>query len=468
MGQTLYLECNSGISGDMAVAALLDLGANEEVLRNALYSMGITGFGIEISRVKKAGLDVCDFNVKLDKEHENHDHNMEYLHGHEASDGHKEWYNNEGCHGHSHNMEEHNHNGHAHSDRNLHDDGHSHQDIHAPQAGHTHHDGHVHRGLPEIQEIIEHADISSRAKKTALKIFNIIAHAEAQAHGTDIDNVHFHEVGAIDSIVDIVAAAVCLDNLDITEVIVPYLCEGTGTIRCQHGILPVPVPAVANIVQMYGLPLRIHKTQGEFVTPTGAAIAAAIRSKNVLPEQFTIQKTGMGAGKRNYERPSILRAMLIKAETGHKEDIVYKLETNIDDCTGEALGYVMERLFENGAADVNYIPVFMKKNRPAYLLTVLCQEKYVNCLENIIFNETTTIGIRKSRMERTVLERKPVTVELPFGKMPAKKCILPDGSIRIYPEYEIIAKTAKEKGMSIQEVFNIFHKYMEEKNNATN
>lgn len=460
MGQTLYLECNSGISGDMAVAALLDLGANEEVLRNAISSMNLAGFEIEVRRVKKAGLDVCDFNVKLDKEHENHDHNMEYLHGHELFSKEQKGHCGEENDRYNQDREKHSHNEHPHQEEHIQHNGHQHQE------GHIH--GHVHRGLPEIQEIIQHADISSRAKNTALKIFNIIACAEAKAHGTDIDNVHFHEVGAVDSIVDIVAVAVCLDNLDITEVIVPYLCEGTGTVRCQHGILPVPVPAVANIVQMYNLPLRIHNTKGEFVTPTGAAIAAAIRNSNVLPEKFTIQKTGMGAGKREYEIPSILRAMLIKAETGHKKDMVYKLETNIDDCTGEALGYVMERLFENGAADVNYMPVFMKKNRPAYLLTVLCQEKYINCLENIIFKETTTIGIRRVAMERTVLERETVTINLPVGKIPAKKCILPDGSRRFYPEYEMAAKIAKEKNMSIQEIFNIFHKYMEEKDNAIN
>lgn len=419
MGQTVYFECNSGISGDMTVAALLDLGAEEDVLKKALYSMPLTGFEIEISRVKKAGLDVCDFNVKLDKEHENHDHDMDYLHGHE----------------------------HAHTPEHHH--------------GEHHHEGHhhEHRGLPEIKEIIGQTDMTEKAKETALRIFDILARAEAKAHGTTIDEVHFHEVGAVDSIVDIVAVAVCLDNLDVSEVIVPYLCEGQGTIRCQHGILPIPVPAVANIVQMNHLTLRLTEVQGELVTPTGAAVVAAVKSRDELPEQFTVQKIGMGGGKRNYERPSILRAMLIQSVQEKEKGKIYKLEANIDDSTGEMLGHAMECLFENGAADVNYTPVFMKKNRPAYLLTVICAEDLVEKLECIIFRETTTIGIRKVKMERTVLERDIETLSLPEGEIKVKKCVLPDGTIRKYPEYETVAELAGKTNRSMQEILESCHKY---------
>lgn len=431
MGQTLYLECNMGISGDMAVAALIDLGADEGLVRKVLGSMPLSGFEIEISRLKKAGLDVCDFNVKLDEEHENHDHDMEYLHGHEY-----------------HHTHEHSHDG----------DSHEHNHIHS----------HERRNLSDIRDIISRTDMSERAKNTALRIFDVLAHAEAKAHGVDIDHVHFHEVGAVDSIVDIVAVAVCLDNLDVTEVIVPYLCEGSGSIRCQHGILPVPVPAVANIVQMNGLPLRLTGIHGELVTPTGAAIVAAVRNRDKLPEQFTVSKAGMGGGKRTYERPSILRAMLIKEEQEQKGDYIYKLETNIDDCTGEMLGYVMECLFENGAADVSYTPVFMKKNRPAYLLTVLCAKEYVDILETIIFRETTTIGIRKIKMERSILERDVETVQLPIGEIKVKKCTLPDGTIRRYPEYETVAHLAGKTGRAIQDILTLYHKYEGELTDGTN
>lgn len=469
MGHTLYLECNSGISGDMTVAALLDLGADENVLRAALNSMSISGFEVEISRVKKAGLDVCDFCVKLDHEHENHDHDMEYLHGHEHNGEyqheHSHKHNHECQHEHSHeHNHEHNHecqyeHNHQHQYECQHEYSHKHnheyQHEHSHEHQHEHNHQHEHSSLPYIQDIITNADMTERAKSLALKIFDILAQAEAKAHGVDISEVHFHEVGAVDSIVDIVATAVCIDNLDITEVIVPYLCEGIGTVRCQHGILPIPVPATANIVQMNGLTLQITGTRGELVTPTGAAITAAIRTKDSLPESFIIQKIGMGAGKRNYERPSILRAMIIEQSDSKKADEIFKLETNIDDCTGEMLGYVLERLFKYGAKDVYYTPVFMKKNRPAYKLTVLCDEGVVKQLENIIFKETTTIGIRKYKVRRTVLEREMGTEKLSIGEIKVKKCILPDGTVKKYPEYETLAELAKESGKSFSEVMDI-------------
>lgn len=301
MGQTLYLECNAGISGDMTVAALLDLGADEGVLRRVLDSMSLPGFEIEVGRVKKAGLDVCDFRVKLDDEHENHDHDMEYLHGHSHHGGMEDrgYYREADGSGHSHHAGAGDH-GHHHGDGGQH--------VHA--HAHTH----MHRGLPEIQEIICGADMSGRAKATALRIFDILACAEAKAHGVETGEVHFHEVGAVDSIVDIVAVAVCLDDLDVTDVVVPCLYEGRGTVRCQHGVLPVPVPAVVNIVQMNGLRLCLTEVQGELVTPTGAAVVAAVRTKEKLPDSFTIQRVGMGGGKREYETSGILRAMFIRED----------------------------------------------------------------------------------------------------------------------------------------------------------
>lgn len=207
-----------------------------------------------------------------------------------------------------------------------------------------------------------------------------------------LDQVHFHEVGAVDSIVDIVAAAVCIDNLAPDEVIVTGLSEGSGFVRCQHGMIPVPVPAVLNIVQAYGLTLVPTGIQGELVTPTGAAIVAAIRTKETLPASFKCTRTGLGAGKRTYERPSLLRAMMLETEENDEKDTIWKLECNIDDCTGEALGYCMGKLLRSGARDVHYIPVYMKKNRPAYQLDVICDDTTRETLENIIFAETTTIG----------------------------------------------------------------------------
>ena len=423
MGKTLYLECYSGISGDMTVAALLDLGADQTVLDNVLKSLSVSGFRTKISRVVKSGIDACDFDVVLDKGHENHDHDMEYLHGH--------------------------HHEHTHS--------------YAAESAHGHHH-HEHRGMKEITHIIEHGAMTENAKKIALKIFGILAEAESKAHNVPVDQVHFHEVGAVDSIVDIVSTAVCLDNLDITDVIVPVLCEGRGTVRCQHGILPIPVPAVANIVSANHLYLKMTEIEGELVTPTGAAIVAAVKTKDKLPETFEIQKIGIGAGKRQYECPGILRAMLIsesteqakgrnpKAENQETKDTIIKMETNIDDCSGEVLGFVMERLMKAGARDVHYVPVFMKKNRPAWILNVICKEEDIETLQNIIFEETTTIGIRYSIMERTILPRETRTLPTPWGEVLAKICTL-NGKEQLYPEYESVAQLSREKEIPFAEIY---------------
>lgn len=266
MGRTLYLECNSGISGDMTVGALLDLGADKQYLSEVLSTINAEGFKIAYSRVKRAWLDCMDFDVILDDEHDGHDHDMEYLYGH------------------------------------LHEEHHEHE----------HHHHHEHRGMKEINQIIDSAALTDRAREIAKRIFNVLAEAESKAHGVPVERVHFHEVGAIDSIVDIISIAVCMDNLDITEVIVPKLYEGQGTVRCQHGILPVPVPAVTNIVSKYKIGLEILDINGELVTPTGAATVAALRTSDKLPKEFLIEKVGMGSGKRDYGLAGFLRAMIIK------------------------------------------------------------------------------------------------------------------------------------------------------------
>ena len=273
MTKLLYLECTSGISGDMCAAALLDAGASEEAVRRALESLPVEGFAVEISRVKKSGLDVCDFSVVLDAAHENHDHDMAYLHGHGGAS-------------------EHGH-GHAHD----HDHGHG-----APG-------GHHHRGPAEIAEIIDGAAMTDGAKAIAHRMFGFVADAEARAHGVPVGEVHFHEVGAVDSIADIIAIAVAADDLAPDGVVVSDLPCGYGTVRCQHGLIPVPAPATAFIAEAAGLTLSPVDGEGELVTPTAAA---ALRTESVLPERFSIKAIGMGAGKRAYDTPGILRAMIIE------------------------------------------------------------------------------------------------------------------------------------------------------------
>lgn len=416
MSKTLYLECYSGISGDMTVAALLDLGADREVLKESLKSLPVGGFRTEITRVKKSGLDACDFSVIL--EQDNHDHDMEYLHGSEKSyTGHHEY-------------------------------------------THSHEYPHEHRGMKEITEIIQKSEMTARAKKMAMRVFGILAQAESKAHGVPVEEVHFHEVGAVDSIVDIAAIAICMDNLDISNVIVPVLYEGTGFIRCQHGQIPVPVPAVTHIAETHKLKLKITDIQGELVTPTGAAVVAAFRTSDRLPEDFTMLKTGIGAGKRQYRCPGILRAMLIRETTDIQiKDIIWKLETDMDDCGGEMMGHVMNLLMANGAREVHYTPIYTKKNRPAYTLTVICKESEREKLENLIFSETTTIGIRRVEMERTILQREIQKKDTPVGTTIVKACTLPDGNIRYYPEYENVAELAERNQLSFRETYDRIRSY---------
>lgn len=446
MDKLLYLECKSGISGDMTVGALLDLGADQQVLRKALASLPLTGYTVEISRVKKAGLDCCDFLVKLDAEHENHDHDMDYLYGFaknqaEIPEG-----------------EDRQHGHHVHH----HDHG------HLENGGEPHHHHHAHRGLKEVLDILAQGDLTEGAHALAVKIFTILGEAEAKAHGTTLEEVHFHEVGAVDSIVDIAAVAVCLDNLGIREVVIPVLNEGTGSVRCAHGILPIPVPAVANIAAAHHLPLHIMPFAGEYVTPTGAAIAAALRTRSQLPDTFTVAKVGLGAGKREQAMPSLLRSMLLEVPeepvpAPWEEDTIWKLETDLDDCTGEALGHVLEHLLAAGARDVQYAPVYMKKNRPGWLVTVLCKEPERQALEALLFAETTTIGIRRSRMARSILKRKEQVAETSLGPVAVKAVQVPaldsegkmtgETETRLYPEYASIAALCRSTGRSYQAIW---------------
>lgn len=439
MDKKLYLDCGSGISGDMFVAAMIDLGADPDTLQKALDSIPADGFFVEIGRVKKSGIDCCDFRVHLDDDCENHDHDMDYLYGSLAPAA------GSGCSCHEEpDGEEH----HCH----CHEEGHDGEAHHCCRQGKDHH--HTHRGLAEILPMIDACDMTETAKALARKIFRIIGEAEAKAHDLPLDEVHFHEVGALDSIVDVVAAAVTFDSLHIKEVIVPKLTEGTGTVRCRHGVMPVPVPATVNIVSAYKIPMELTGAKGEYVTPTGAAIAAAISTSHQLPPSFVIKKAGLGAGKRAYtDRSGILRAFLIQGEENEGRDKVVKLETDIDDCSGEVLGYVMKKLFKAGAKDVHYAPVFMKKNRPAWELTVICGEEKAEKLEKIIFTETTTIGIREYPLGRSVLDREEKEVETVYGKAAVKQVTFRDMT-RAYPEYDTVKKLAKKNKVPFMDVFD--------------
>lgn len=394
----LYLEGASGISGDMTVAALLDLGANREKLDAVLKSMNLEGFEYQVSRKSSYGIAGTDFDVIL---HDHHHHEHEHEHGHH----------------------------------------------------------HEHRNLDDVCAVIDRGTMTDGARELAKKIFRIVAEAESKAHGVPVSEVHFHEVGAIDSIVDIVSAAVLIDDLGIRECVVTGLAEGSGYVHCQHGDLPVPVPAVLNIAQAHGIALRTATANGEMVTPTGIAIAAALRTRDRLPAEYKVEKVGIGLGKRDFGRANILRAMILE-ETLDPEQM-YVLETNIDDATGETLGLALEKLMAAGASDAHFLPCFMKKNRPAYLLRVIAAAPEIPALERIIFESTTTIGMRKLPVDRTCMDREIRTVELPFGTVSVKRCTW-NGVVRNYPEYESVRALAERSGKEFQLVFALAKQAAEE------
>ena len=446
----LYLECNSGISGDMTVAALLDLGADRQILLDALSSLPLTGYSIEIKDVYKSGIRACDFNVILD--HDNHDHDMDYLHGHAHN------MTDEHDHTHSHNLSD------EHGQIHRHDHSMTVGDVHGhdtDESQHIHHHHHDARNLNDITKIIQTGQLSSGAKDLALKIFQILAEAEAAVHGKTLEEIHFHEVGAVDSIVDIVAVPVCIDNLSPSGIVISAHTDGKGQIRCQHGLIPVPVPAVTAIAMQNDLTLNISDVEGELVTPTGAAIAAAVRTATTLPKEFRIRRIGFGAGKRDYAATGLLRAMLLQPLSKDTHDTILSLETNVDDCSGEALSYTMQLLLDAGALDAFCIPIYMKKNRPACLLKVLCNPEQRAEMESIIFRNTTTIGIRIQEMQRTKLPRKIFALETPWG-MADVKCCTYGNDTYYYPENDSVSRLAKQNGTGFTEMYNMIQAYARE------
>lgn len=422
--QTLYLECASGISGDMVVAALLDLGTDEKAMRSALASLPLDGYRVRVTRRVANGIDCCDFDVVLDAAHENHDHDMAYLYGN--LDG-------------------------AHADHADHAHHHEHGEHH-----------HEHRTLADVLRVVDAGSLTPGAKAIAHRVFKILAAAEAKAHGVPADQVHFHEVGAVDSIVDVVAAAVCLDSLGVKDVVVSPLAEGHGRVRTQHGVLPVPVPAVVNIAAAHGLTLEPRDVEGELVTPTGAAIAAAVRTADALPPAYAVRSVGYGRGKRAYEPVSMVRAMLLEprdaapaagGSASAGAGALVKLETEVDDCTGEALGNALAMLFSAGAREAHYVPIYMKKNRPAYQVEVLCTQDRVAACERVLFEETTTIGVRRHPVERTALPREQKDVRTPLGLAQVKVVTLPSGAERAYPEHDSVVALAAAAGVPYQEAY---------------
>ena len=394
--KTLYFDCSSGISGNMTLGALLEIIGDENYLLEELKKLNVDGYKIEISKQVKNGITGTYVDVILDEEH-THEHEHEHHHDHE----------------------------------------------------HHHHE---HRNLNDVYSVIDNSSLDEKTKDLAKRIFLRVAKAESKVHNKPLEEVHFHEVGAIDSIIDIVGTAILINKINPDRIISSVVNDGYGFIECAHGTMAVPVPATSEIFAASNVKFRQIDIDTELVTPTGAAIIAELAEEfTTLPAMVT-EKIGWGTGTKNLKIPNVLKVYYGEIQEQNENFVV--METNVDDCSGEVLGYTSEKLFENGALDVFFTPIFMKKNRPAYRLTVACKKEDMFKLQNIIFKETTTIGIRYRFEARTELGREFVEVDTKYGKIKAKK-VTNDGETYVYPEYESMKKVAKENNIPLKELYKL-------------
>ena len=461
---TLYLEPFSGLSGDMLNALLLDLGADRKHLEEALKTISLDGYHLRVDRIAKSSIWGTDFDVHMEhgeKDHgiagdfDHHDHEHEHHHHHEHEHTHE--------HAHSHAHEEHTHahthehsqpHNHHHHDHEHTHDGHSHKHTHS----HHHHHGEV-RGLKEIETIILSSGVSDFVKEKSLEVFRDIAQAEANVHQMPVEEIHFHEVGATDSIIDIMSFFILWETLDIDTVYSTAVTEGSGTITVAHGVMPVPVPAVMQLRLQTAIPFSqdfdIHT---ELVTPTGLALFKAIRPVFAQPSNLTATKVGYGFGKRDTGKFNALRGTLLEKTTHSHQvvtsnnDEIIQIDTTIDDQSGEELGYIMSLLLEEGALDVHYTPVYTKKNRPATHLTLLIQEGDLERFTTILFKQTSTIGFRYQNVQRKVMTRTFETQQTSLGAVKVKKNQYGTFT-KSTLEYEDCARIAHETGLSIQAVY---------------
>ncbi|MDQ1386566.1 MAG: pyridinium-3,5-bisthiocarboxylic acid mononucleotide nickel chelatase [Acidobacteriaceae bacterium] len=427
-----YLECFSGMSGDMFLGALVDAGVAPQKLEETVAALNI-GARLEFSRVVRSGISATKVDVWVVGE----------------KDLPREEYWERKAHAHSH-QHTHGHEGHPHS----HPGEIPRAEVPAPPE-HAHSHG---RGLGEIRQIISGASISERAKKTAITIFEALGRAEAKIHNTSIESVHFHEVGAVDAIVDIVCAAVGAEALEVEEIICSPLNLGGGMVKCAHGTFPVPAPAAVELLAH--APVYSSGLQAELVTPTGAAIVRTLASRFAAFPEMKIQKSGYGAGSRDFPgHPNVVRLTVgeavsesLAAKTA--SEAITILEANLDDLNPQVFGYVMDRLLGEGALDAFGMPVQMKKNRPGMLLTVLCRPEDTNKLTELIFTETTTLGVRRRDEIRQTLARRWETVRTQWGDVRIKIASM-NGTVTNYaPEYEDCRRIAEEQHVPLKQVMS--------------
>ena len=453
MKKALYIEAFSGISGNMLLGALLDLGADADYIAAELQKMNLGEYELVNIRADKCGINAAYFNVKVPgvveaAELEEHSHS----HDHEGEGHHCHHHHGEcGEHGHHH---EHEHGeGHHHGHCHEHGEGHTHEHAccHAHEGAEVHHHHHEHRGFTEIKTIIENSDLSSNIKAKAVEVFRILGLAEAKVHGKTLEEVHFHEVGAIDTIIDIVGSCLALENLGIEEIYVSEIKTGYGFVQCAHGLMPVPAPATAELLT-HGLLHAKGSVERELTTPTGAALMAALAKPSAdMPKGFTAEKIGYGAGTRNLEIPNVLRVTLGTMDEAHAAGLIVA-ECNIDDMSGEVWPYVQEKLMAAGALDAWITPIIMKKGRPAQMLSVLMQPQALPVLEQIILTETTTLGLRYYKVARHCCERNFIDVRLPQGNVKVKYSEAGGKILNIAPEFEDCRKLAQSANLPLKKV----------------
>lgn len=457
----LYFDCATGISGNMAIGALLEICDGEQYLRDELAKLEVPGYQLNVIKRDSHGIggtyvEVLEANtgIPVDAMHDGNKNvgssaTLGLHHGHTHSH-HHELDSSPEHHSHGH-YHDHNH------DHSLDNHCHNHQD----DNDNNHNHNYVHRTYADIKQIIEGSGITEAAKELSRSMFQKVAVAEAKVHGKPIDEVHFHEVGAIDSIVDIVSVAILMDYIKPDRVISSVVSDGYGTIKCAHGELSVPVPATSMIYKNEHIRFKQIEVPTELVTPTGAAIISTFAESYGLMPEMNLNKIGIGVGSRNIGGPNTLRVFLgedVTAEGETQNGDIIVVNSNIDDSSGEDLGYVLEKLMDAGALDVSYAPIFMKKNRPAYRLEVICRAETREKLSEIIFDETTTIGVRYYPVQRDELTRVRTLVDTELGQIEAKQVSTTSGHTYTYPEYESMKAIASELRMSIKSVRAAFEK----------
>lgn len=421
--KVLYLDCQSGISGDMTLSALIDLGADITYIREQLEKLPIDPFSLNVKQVDKKGI-----SAKLLDLHFNEEAQVRDAHSHGE---------------HHHHDEDHSH---SHGEHHHHDEDHSHS-----HGEHHHH--HSHRKASTILNMINESDLPSRVKKRSSAVFQVIAEAEGKIHGMDPNDVHFHEVGAMDSIIDVIGVCLALENLGIDKLIASPVPTGYGKVMMAHGLYPIPAPATAEILR--GVPLADFHVRGELTTPTGAGFLKALADEYGHMPAMSIERIGYGAGKKDFDHPNVLRVLLFQANDEPQRETITILECQLDDITGETLGYVMEKVLKHGALDVYFTPVTMKKSRPGSLITVLTKPQDSIAMEELLLKETSTFGVRKSECSRRILSRRFEKIETPYGDLTVKIGYEGDKIYKITPEYEEIKEAATEYNVPLLEIFSV-------------